>query len=227
MMSQLKAAMNNHLRQANVMSFMSDFMKRATRAAKAEQDVKWSVEIYDKAVQRRKRPKITHGQPMLVDAGGASSSSDGVMAAPSGFSNDASSSGGCHEFVLVNKPDVELLGPNSGEDAAAIAQAIDDAKKRVEDAKKRVEEAFDLEAKAMRKNRDSFNQHDDTYRMRKAVSYEDRLVINEETKEVYPGRKRHNISLYGRIWYTPHTHQVLKTKMTLIVVWSVCCDNFD
>ena len=78
-----------------------------------------------------------------------------------------------------------VVGPNSGEDAAAIAR-----REAAGDAKDLVMAAFDYEAKASRKNRDSFMQHEDPKGMRKGLSYEDRLFVDEKNQEVYPGRKR-------------------------------------
>ena len=115
----------------------------------------------------------------------------------------------------------ELVGPNSrsGEDPA-IAMRRNMA---ASDAGEFVRNAFDYAAEVNKKNRNSFMKTADVKGMRKAASYEEKLLVDEITEEVYPGRKRHNISLYGRIWYTPHTHQVLTTKITQHINCSVEC----
>ena len=209
-MSELK--LNASLQKSNAQKYMPRFMKVATRAAKAEKMVVESTDTFGKIVQERQWAVVTPGQRMLVDDNGPSSSSDGVMA-PSGFSD-----GGRHDFVLLKEPEVVVVGPNSGEDPA-IARRRNEA---AGDAKELVRAALDYEAEAFRKNRDSFTKTADPRGMRKAVSYEDRLLVDEVTEEVYPGRKRH-ISLYGRIWYTPHTNQVLTTKITQHINCSVEC----
>ena len=127
-MSELKKALNANLQKSNVQKYLLRFMKVATRSAKAEKMVVESIDAFEKTVQERQWAVVTPGQPMLVDDNGASSSSDGVMAAPSGFSDggpDASSSdgvmapSGCsRDFVLLKEPEVVVVGPNSGEDAA-------------------------------------------------------------------------------------------------------------
>ena len=83
-LSALRAAFNDHLRKSNVMKNLVDFMKIA---AEAEQNVTDAEDIFENTVtvQRRQWATITPGKPPWVDANGASSSSDGVMAAPSGF----------------------------------------------------------------------------------------------------------------------------------------------
>ena len=179
-LSTLTAAFNDHLGKSNVMKTLVDFMKIA---AEAEQNVTDAEDIFDNTVTVQRRQFATiimPGKPPWVDANGASSSSDGVMAAPRGRG---------FRYSSLPFPDASsccsVVGPNSGEDAAAIArrEAAGDAKMA----------AFDYEADASRKNRDSFTQHEDPKGMRKGLyyeAYEDRLFVDEKNQEVYPGRKR-------------------------------------
>ena len=115
---------------------------------------------------------------------GASSSS--ATAAQSGFSdggpNASSSDGGCSsDFVFLKEPEVEPVGPNSGEDPA-IARSRNMA---ADNAREFVRDAFDYSDEAHKKNRDSFMKTADPEGMRKAVSYEDRVLVDKKDKQVY------------------------------------------
>ena len=179
-MSELKRAVNVHVRNSTVQKDLTGFMKTVARSANAEQGVIQAVNTFQNIVQDQQWAMVTTETPTL----GASSSS--ATAAQSGFSdggpNASSSDGGCSgDFVFLKEPDVEPVGPNSGEDPA-IARRKNMA---ASDAAEFVRDALDYAAEVNKKNRNSFKKTADPEGMRKAMSYEDRVVVGKKESEVY------------------------------------------
>ena len=158
---ELKEAINRHLRRSNVQKFLLDFMKTARRAALAEKKVTESVEIFEKTVQKQQWHCV----------------------------GDSSDGGRSSDFVFLKEPEVEPVGPNSGEDTAFARNRNEVAS----DAKVLVRDAFDYDRKAFKRNCDSFANTGNPRKMRKAVSYEDRLLVDKLDGEVYPGRGENDI----------------------------------
>ena len=170
-MSQLKRAMNDHMRNSTVQKDLIGFMKVVARCANSEQVVTQAVDTYGQIVQNRQWQMV---------------SSSSAEAAQSRFSdggpNASSSDGGCSgDFVFLKEPDVEPVGPNSGEDPA-IARRKNMA---ASDAAEFVRDALDYAAEVNKKNRNSFKKTADPEGMRKAMSYEDRVVVGKKESEVY------------------------------------------
>ena len=152
--SELKEALNQHLRSSTVQKFLVRFMQTAHRSAMAEKKITESVEIFEKSGQKQQWHCV----------------------------GDSSDGGHSSDFVFVKEPEVEPVG----EDTAFANEVASDAKVLARD-------AFDYERKALKRNCDSFENTGNPSKMRKAVSYEDRLLVDRRDGEVYRGRGENDI----------------------------------